>query len=183
MTVYSTLAEAAFLLDLKSANVLGAIEELVSLIDFSQGEETVASVLAELRERERLREAAGDGEVALLHAVTPQAERIGLAFGRSPTGLEFDGSHAPSVHFVCILLVPPKDRFLGFRVLNGLAELLRDPMVRTQMLWARTVEDLLTVCRQAEGAGWLALASWVRERVEALFGPSAAADSTGKEGA
>lgn len=181
MTVYSTLAEGAFRLELKSADLDRAIEEMVALMDSSLGGEDVASILRELKERESLRKAAGDGEFALLHAVTPRVERLGLAFGRSPSGLSFEDSDGPLVHFVCVLLFPPRERFLGFRALNGLAVLLRDPMVRTQMLWAETVEDVLAVCRQAEGARRTALASWFRERVEALLRPSAAADGAGGE--
>lgn len=178
MGVYSMLTEAVFCLDLKSADVPGAVEELLGLMDASppQGEE--AGLLSELLERERLRRASGDGEFAILHTFVPHLKGKWLAFGRSKAGLSSKGFDGPPVHFVCLVLISPGESPQGFRCLNSLAVLLREPMLRTQMLWAETEEELLLACRKSDGARRWALVSWLKERAEALLRPSASAGST-----
>lgn len=177
MGIYSMLAEAVFCLDLNSADVDGAVEELLGLMDASLAGEEAAGVLRDLKERERLRRAAGDGEFALLHAFVPRRGAQGLAFGRSKAGLNSEGSDSPPVHFVCLVLISPGQSPQGFRCLNSLAVLLREPMVRTQMLWAEGVEEVLAVCRESDGARRRALVSWLKERLEGLIRPSAPAGS------
>ena len=63
----------------------------------------------------------------------------------------------------------------GFRLLNGLALLIRDTMVRTQLLLAETPEEALAICRETEGSRWATTAVWLKERLAAALRPSAAA--------
>jgi mannitol/fructose-specific phosphotransferase system IIA component (Ntr-type) len=180
MMIYGMLSDAAFNLELRSSCVEGAIGELADQLAYCLGDEEPTLILAELREREQLRKAAGDGEFALLHAITPRVERLGLAFGRSPAGLYQEAVDSPLVHFVCVVLIPPHQRSTGFRALNGLALLLREPMVRTQLLWTETPEEALALCRQASGRRWVALASWLKDRLATALRPSAAAGARGE---
>lgn len=180
MSFYPTLTEAVFRLDLRSPDVDGAVRELAGELASSLGAEGPDSILAELERRERLRKVAGEGEFALLHVVTPRVRRLGLAFGRSPSGLSPGGGETTPVHFVCLALIPPRERSMGFRVINGLAAFLRDPMVRTQLLWAETHQEALAICRQGSGPRWFALASWFKERAAAALRPSAASGAKGE---
>ncbi|MCH7569332.1 MAG: PTS sugar transporter subunit IIA [Deltaproteobacteria bacterium] len=115
------------------------------------------------------------GVVAIVHAFSPAVDRPCLALGRSPAGIAVDSPAGPLVHFVCILLVPPGKRRAGFRLLNGLVVLLREPMVRTQLLLAETPEEALAICRDTEGSRWATTAVWLKERLAAALRPSAAA--------
>ncbi|MFQ5893780.1 MAG: hypothetical protein ACE5H5_05655, partial [Nitrospinota bacterium] len=48
------------------------------------------------------------------------------------------------------------------------------PMVRTQLLWAETLEEAIAICRDVEGRSWTALAAWLKERVAWALRPEAA---------
>lgn len=175
------LAEGAVCLELSSGDLQGALAELVGLLAPEAVVGDVQAALAEMGERAALPGVAGDSEFVILPAVTPRAQRLGLAFGRSPAGLAPRRPSGPPVHFVCACVIPPSDKSRGFRAMNALAVLLRHPMVRTQLLWAETVEDALAVLRDAEGSRRWAAWAWLGERIGALLGggESAAGSASG----
>lgn len=184
MMLYRMLAEGVVCLELSSGDLRGALAELLRLLAPEAVAGDVQAALAEMGERAALAGVAGDSEFVILPAVTPQAERLGLAFGRSPAGLASRSISGPPVHFVCVLVIPSSERSRGFRALNALAVLLRDPMVRTQLLWAEAVEDALAVFREAEGGRRWAAQAWLGERIGALLGGGeSAAGSTSGESA
>lgn len=149
----------------------------------AEGVSDPREAVAELVARGRLHRASDGNEVAIVHAVTQASERLALAIGRSPSGLAVHGHAGPMVHFVCLLLIPSGERPAGFRLLNGLAVLLRDPMVRTQLLWAETVEEVVAICAKAEGGRWAKMAAWMKDRAAAAFRPSAATGNASGESA
>ena len=181
MTISKTLSLSSIRFDLRPGNVEGAIAELVDVLAAAGDVDGPHPLVEELKERERLRNAAGRDEFALLHAVTPRVERIRLLLGRSPTGLASHGAGRHTVHFVCLLLVPPAERSAGFGLLNRLAVMLRDPMVRTRLLWAETPRDALAICREVETGRWISMAAWLRERVAAALGLRGATETASGE--
>ncbi|MDV2479710.1 MAG: PTS sugar transporter subunit IIA [bacterium] len=175
MTISKVLSEAVFRLDLGSGDLAGAIEELADALSGAGGVTDFPALLSELGARGRRASMVGEGEAAIVHAFSPAVDRPCLALGRSPAGIAVDSPAGPLVHFVCILLVPPGKRRAGFRLLNGLVVLLREPMVRTQLLLAETPEEALAICRETEGSRWATTAVWLKERLAAALRPSAAA--------
>jgi mannitol/fructose-specific phosphotransferase system IIA component (Ntr-type) len=177
MMVSRVLAQAVVQMDLTAATVPEAIEELLHLVAASGRLSEPGELAVELCERERLRQAARPGEASILPLVTSRARALALAVGRSPEGLQTD----PPVHLLCILLMPPEERVAGFRVLNGLAQLMRDQAVRTRLLWASSPREFVAICQEAEGARWTALAGRLRYRVAAWLGTSPARETPSGE--
>jgi mannitol/fructose-specific phosphotransferase system IIA component (Ntr-type) len=183
MTVSKVLSEAIVRLDLPSGDLTQAIEGLGKALGVAEGVGDPQGAVAELVGRGRRQAVPFDNEVAIVHTVTQAAESLTLALGRSPAGLTVPGHARPMVHFVCLLLIPSGERVAGFRLLNALAVLLRDPMVRTQLLWAETVEEVVAICAKAEGGRWTTMSAWLKDRVRAAIRPSAATGTASGESA
>ncbi len=183
MTVSKALSEAVVQLDLRSGDLAQAIEELGEALGGAEGVVDLQGAVAELLARGRRQGTVGDNEVAIVHAVTQAVERLTLALGRSPAGLAVHGPAGAVVHFVCLILIPSGERVAGFRLLNGLAVLLRDPMVRTQLLWAETVEEVVAICAKAEGGRWAAMTASLKGWMASAFRPSGATGTASGESA
>ena len=67
------------------------------------------------------------------------------AFGRSPSGIEFDSLDNELVHFI-VLFVVPRDQFqVHLRTLAAIAKFLNDRTVREELATAPDAQAILQV--------------------------------------
>jgi mannitol/fructose-specific phosphotransferase system IIA component (Ntr-type) len=131
----------------------GAILELVDVL-VQAGKVRPADhevVLNALKQREETMSTGIGFGIAIPHASSDRVSEVVAAFGRSPTGIEFDSLDNAPVRFI-VLFVVPRDQFqMHLRTLAAIAKLLNDRSVREALGNAATAEDILAIFKSRGG--------------------------------
>lgn len=133
MKVVEFLDERAVVAVLGATHKAGVIRELSQVVAQSGGvdAQTVEDVLLA---RERLGSTGiGDG-VAIPHGTLPGLKRLTAAFGRSPTGVDFDSSDGQPAHLFFVLLTP--DSAVGLQALARVSRLMRRSSFKDRLMEA-----------------------------------------------
>jgi nitrogen PTS system EIIA component len=146
------LSPATINLDLQSADRDSVLSELVNQIPQLAGQPAARqTLLRALRERERLHSTGiGDG-VALPHARNALVGLVDdslMVFGRHPRGIPYDAIDGVPARLFFLLLAPTVTQHLA--ILARLSRILRDPMLRQNLLAADKAEKVISLIREAE---------------------------------
>ena len=118
------------------------IRELAHRIGAELGaldEQRVAEILIE---RERLGSTGIQDGIAIPHGKVPGLERIVIACGRSPTGIEFDAHDAKPTHLFFVLLAPEFAAGQHLKALARLSRILKDAHFREKLLGAGDATEM-----------------------------------------
>jgi nitrogen PTS system EIIA component len=146
------LSPATIQLDLQSADRDSALDELVKQIP-QLAEEPAArqTLLRALHERERLHSTGiGDG-IALPHArnaLVGLMEDPLIVVGRHARGIPYDAIDGLPARLFFLVLAPTVTQHLA--ILARLSRILRDPVLRQNLLAAQSEEGVIALIREAE---------------------------------
>jgi mannitol/fructose-specific phosphotransferase system IIA component (Ntr-type) len=147
MTLGNLLTASQILPEMKATERWSAIVELVDLL-VAENQIQAADrdvVLAALRQREETMSTGIGFGIAIPHASSDRVDKVVAAFGRSPTGIEFESLDNAPVKFI-VLFVVPKDQFqTHLRTLAAIAKFLNDRSVRERLGTASTAAEILAI--------------------------------------
>jgi nitrogen PTS system EIIA component len=131
--------------DLTGATKDAVLEEMVDLVASSDAVTDRKSLLAAVRERERVLSTGIGLGIAIPHAKIPGVARFVVAVGRHAKGIEFDAIDGKPVHIVVLIAGPQdaQDRYL--RLLARLSGRLRQEDVRRRILAAASPEEIVSI--------------------------------------
>ncbi len=143
--IETILQESQICLNLASTSKEDVIHELVQLMSAGGGIIDPDSIEAGILEREREISTGLHDGIAIPHCKSDSVERIRMAVGLKPDGLEFeamDGS--PSTIFVAIAS-PTSATSEHIKIMSEVGRVLRDPSIRKALLKAESTREVLTI--------------------------------------
>lgn len=124
MRISQILTEGLVSLKLKGADAKSAIEELVGLVhaaDLIDDPEYIAGLVLD---RERVHPTGIGRGVAIPHARVEELDRIVIAAGRHPKGIEFKARDGSKATIVFLILAPLDDTTIYLQALSSLAMMM-----------------------------------------------------------
>src|SRR5438874_5156754 len=147
MSLAELLSADQIIPEMKATERWDAIVELMDLLvaRVQIKPEDRDPILAALKQREEtMRTGIGFG-IAIPHCSSDRLEDVVAAFGRSPTGIEFDALDNAPVKFVVLFIVPKNQFQTHLRTLASIAKFLSDRSVRESLASAKSSEEILSI--------------------------------------
>jgi mannitol/fructose-specific phosphotransferase system IIA component (Ntr-type) len=117
-----------------------ALAELVGLLHTD--EKSADTLLKMLHRREALGSTGVGRGVAVPHCRSLVVHRLQLAYGYSPTGLQFGATDGQPVHHVFLIVAPPNEMSNQYLpTLGKIAQLAKEPGVPEQLSRLTTAEE------------------------------------------
>ncbi len=103
-----------------------------------------------LLEREKLG-STGIGEgIAIPHGKLAGLDDIIVSFGRSKDGIDFDSMDGRPVHIFFLLMAPENSAGQHLKALAKISRMLKDSSFRTELMLAKSEDDLYRIIREKE---------------------------------
>ena len=143
MKITDILVPEAVIVDLKASDKNGVLAEMVQALVAADTSLDGTRLLEVLVEREAL-QSTGIGEgVAIPHGKLPGLDRLQAAFGRSPSGVDFDSIDGEPTTLFFLLVVPEHSGSAHLKALARISRFLRDDGFRKRLIEAVAPEDVL----------------------------------------
>ena len=129
-------------LDLESESKDDLLKELVSLLDLDEKSEAI--LFKTLKRRENLGSTGIGKGIAIPHCRSLVVNRLRLAYGRKPSGVDFKAIDNEPVHNFFLIVAPPlevSNQYLP--VLGKIAQFAKDPEVPEALLELDSAEEFL----------------------------------------
>jgi mannitol/fructose-specific phosphotransferase system IIA component (Ntr-type) len=120
------------------------LKELVSLLDLDEKSESI--LYKTLKRRENLGSTGIGKGIAIPHCRSLVANRLRLAYGRKPQGVDFNAIDGEQVHHFFLIVAPPlevSNQYLP--VLGKIAQFAKDPEVPAKLLEIETAAQFLAL--------------------------------------
>jgi Kef-type K+ transport system membrane component KefB/mannitol/fructose-specific phosphotransferase system IIA component (Ntr-type) len=144
-------APEAFVLDLGSAEPLGAIQELCRSTARLQGMPALEKLYGAVAEREKTMSTALGKGVACPHARLSSVGSPRVVLGLSRSGIAWDAADGAPVHYVFLVLTPAGDMDSQITILAAIARALSERAVQQQLLAAGTADQAWEQLAEALG--------------------------------
>jgi mannitol/fructose-specific phosphotransferase system IIA component (Ntr-type) len=136
--------------NLKAKDKIGALEELLDLLEKQDLIKNKKPILTRIIDRERL-ESTGIGHgVALPHARVDTGHDIAVVVGRSEEGIDFEAIDNQDVHLIILIVWNPSIPGLFNHLFAGLAKFLVRPAFRSRLFGAESASELYQVLSEIE---------------------------------
>jgi mannitol/fructose-specific phosphotransferase system IIA component (Ntr-type) len=149
MRLRDFLEPTAIALALEGSTRREVLTRLVGLLALSASQ--TDSVLQQLFQREDLGSTGFGGGVALPHCRTLAVDRLRVAFGHHPGGIDFQAVDGKPVHSFFLIVAPPMEvsnQYLP--VLGRIAQFLHDPTIPERLATLQTPDELLALLDSKE---------------------------------
>jgi mannitol/fructose-specific phosphotransferase system IIA component (Ntr-type) len=144
MRLRDFLAPDAIRLDLDAATREDVLRELVALLQVSHAD--ADTMLRVLLRREGIGSTGVGRGIAIPHCRSLVVDRVRLAFGRHPTGLDYAAIDGRPVHHFFLILAPPLEiSNLYLPILGRIAQFAKDLEVPDRLMQLQTPDDLLAL--------------------------------------
>jgi mannitol/fructose-specific phosphotransferase system IIA component (Ntr-type) len=147
MTLREFFTVEAVNLDLASDGKDDVLGELVSLLDLDAKSEAV--LFKTLKRRENLGSTGIGKGIAIPHCRSLVVNRLRLAYGRKPVGVDFNAVDGASVHHFFLIVAPPlevSNQYLP--VLGKIAQFAKDPEVPARLAEISTADEFLSLLEE-----------------------------------
>jgi len=147
MKILDVLFKDAVLVDLKSMDKKGVLEELVepvtgiARIDRNE-------LVKILMDRERLGSTGIGGGIAIPHGKMKGLDTLILGFGLSRKGVDFESMDNRPSHIFFLLLTPENSTGVHLKLLARISKLLKDESVKERLFNAADREEVLNIIRE-----------------------------------
>lgn len=134
-------------LDLEADSKDDLLKELVGLLDLDQKSEAI--LFKTLKRRENLGSTGIGKGIAIPHCRSLVVNRLRLAYGRKPGGVDFKAIDSASVHNFFLIVAPPlevSNQYLP--VLGKIAQFAKDPDVPERLQEISTPEEFLDLLEE-----------------------------------
>lgn len=144
MKILDVLIKEAVLVDLKSVDKKGVLEELTApLTGITQTNRN--DLVKILMDRERLGSTGIGGGIAIPHGKMKGLETLILGFGLSRKGVNFESMDNRPSHIFFLLLTPENSTGVHLKLLARISKLLKDETVKERLFHASTPEEVLDI--------------------------------------
>lgn len=134
-------------LDIQSDNKDDILKELIGLLGMDEKSE--ATLFKTLKRRENLGSTGIGKGIAIPHCRSLVVNRLRLAYGRKPNGVDFKAIDGNPVHNFFLIVAPPlevSNQYLP--VLGKIAQFAKDPSVPDALKTISTPEDFLKLLEE-----------------------------------
>lgn len=147
MRLRDFFSPGAISFDLQASDKDAMLAEMVRLLGMDpRGSETLLRVL---QRRESLGSTGFGRGIAIPHCRSLVANRLRIAYGQSPKGVEFQAIDGRPVHHVFLIVAPPleiSNQYLP--VLGRVAQFAKEPDVPARLSGLTTPEDFLRLLEE-----------------------------------
>jgi PTS system nitrogen regulatory IIA component len=148
MKILDVLKKETILVDLKSKDKTGVINELVTPVARLAGIEHKKLVRV-LLEREQLGSTGIGGGIGIPHGKLKGMDSLILGFGLSRSGIDFESMDDKPTYIFFLLVTPENSTGLHLKLLAQISRLLKKEMFKESLLKATDRDEVMTLI-QAE---------------------------------
>ncbi|MBT8340856.1 MAG: PTS sugar transporter subunit IIA [Desulfatitalea sp.] len=149
MKILDVLNEQAVLVDLKSNDKKGVLDELVAPVARMTGTGPEALVKV-LMERERLGSTGIGGGIGIPHGKLQALNDLILGFGLSRSGVDFESMDGRPTYIFFLLLVPESSAGLHLKLLAQISRLLKNEDFKAQLMQATNAQEVLRIISEKD---------------------------------
>lgn len=134
-------------LDLEGETKDEVLKELIGLLDLDEKSEGILFKM--IKRRENLGSTGIGRGIAIPHCRSLVVNRLRVAFGRKPEGIEFDAIDGNPVKYFFLIVAPPlevSNQYLP--VLGKIAQFAKEPDVPERLRTLETPEDFLRLLEE-----------------------------------
>jgi nitrogen PTS system EIIA component len=149
MKILDVLSKETICLDLKATDKKGVLVEMAAPVARLTGAAPQALVKV-LMERERLGSTGIGGGIGIPHGKLKNLASLVLGFGLSRRGVDFDSLDGRPAHLFFLMLTPEDSAGLHLRLLARLSRLLKNDEVKSQLIRAKSPEEILEIIQEKD---------------------------------
>ena len=144
MKILDVLYKETIIIDLKSNDKKGILEELASPVARVAGisHEDLVRVLMD---RERLGSTGIGGGIGIPHGKIKVLESLVLGFGLSRKGVDFESMDGLPTHIFFLLITPENSTGLHLKLLARISQILKNDILKERLLNAADRNEILSV--------------------------------------
>lgn len=149
MKILDVLDTEAVLVDLKSKDKKGVLEELVEPIVRAAGlnhDELVRILM----ERERLGSTGIGGGIGIPHGKVRSLDSLRLGFGLSRKGVDFESMDGRPTHIFFLLITPEYSTGLHLKLLARISRILKNDPFKERLLKAVDREEIIQIIQEED---------------------------------
>lgn len=143
MNTKRVIAKEAVLMELQSTTKEAAIGELIAALGAAGLIKDPAMALKAVLEREKKMSTGLQNGIAIPHGKSDAVESLVAAVGIKQAGLEFESLDGQPARIIVLTLTPASRAVLHIQFLAGISKSLGDPVIRQQILDARTPDAVI----------------------------------------
>lgn len=147
MKLQDVIDKEAILLDLKSKDKIGILNELVAPAARITGIDQSRMVRV-LMDRERLGSTGIGGGIAIPHGKLKNLESVVLGFGLSAKGVDFESMDGRPTHLFFLLLTPENATDLHLKLLARVSRLLKQEDLKEMLMRAASPEEIIDIVKK-----------------------------------
>ncbi len=149
MNILDILDERSILVDLKSADKKGVLDELVDPIASIAGLDH-DELVGVLMDRERLGSTGIGGGIGIPHGKVKELESLVLGFGLSRKGVDFESMDNRPTHIFFLLITPENSTGLHLKLLARISKILKNDPFKEKLMNAKDREEVIHIIQEED---------------------------------
>jgi PTS system nitrogen regulatory IIA component len=149
MKILEVLDKEAILVELKSDDKKGVLEELVAPAARIAGVNH-EEVMRVLLERERLGSTGIGGGIGIPHGKLKSLKSLVLGFGLSRKGVDFESMDGKPTHIFFLLVTPENSTGLHLKLLARISKILKNDLFKEKLLGATDSDEILSIIKEED---------------------------------
>ena len=149
MKILDVLQKEAILVDMKSTDKKGVLDELVDPIARIAGLNH-DDLVRVLMERERLGSTGIGGGIGIPHGKVKALESLILGFGLSRNGVDFESMDGRPTYIFFLLITPENSTGLHLKLLARISRVLKNDPFKEKLLIAKNQDDIITTIQEED---------------------------------
>jgi len=149
MKILDVLDKEAILVDLKSDDKKGVLEELVTPAARIAGVNH-EEVMRVLLDREQLGSTGIGGGIGIPHGKLKGLKSLVLGFGLSRKGVDFESIDGKPTHIFFLLVTPENSTGLHLKLLARISRILKNDLFKERLLEAIDRDEILSIIKEED---------------------------------
>ena len=149
MKILDVLYKEAILVDLKSNDKKGVLDELVEPIARIAGIDH-ENLVRVLMERERLGSTGIGGGIGIPHGKLKELESLVLGFGLSRKGVDFESMDGRPTHIFFLLVTPENSTGLHLKLLAQISRILKNDLFKERLLNTADRDEVISIIQDED---------------------------------
>ena len=149
MKILEVLDKEAILVELKSDDKKGVLEELVTPAARIAGVNH-EEVMRVLLDREQLGSTGIGGGIGIPHGKLKGLKSLVLGFGLSRKGVDFESMDGKPTHIFFLLVTPENSTGLHLKLLARISKILKNDLLKEKLLGATDSDEILSIIKEED---------------------------------
>ena len=149
MKILEALDKEAILVDLKSDDKKGVLEELVTPAARIAGVNH-EEVMRVLLDREQLGSTGIGGGIGIPHGKLKGLKSLVLGFGLSRKGVDFESIDGKPTHIFFLLVTPENSTGLHLKLLARISRILKNDLFKERLMQATDSVEILSIIKEED---------------------------------